>query len=114
ALSHILRGLVERTRLLLPPCADDHAVRHSYRRNACSQPNGDSIRILATHWFPVVRICNAYRPLPELPEVAARSHILIADVRDFRLSGLFAAGHIPHARRHRPILPVLSRPGSLL
>ena len=114
ALNQILRGLVERIRVLIPPFADDHAVRHSARRNACSRPNGDSIRILAAHWFPVVRICNAYRPLPELPEIAARPHVLVADVRDFRLSGLVAAGHIPHARRHRPILPVLSRPGSLL
>src|SRR5438445_171532 len=76
ALNQILRGLVERIRVLIPPFADDHAVRHSARRNACSRPNGDSIRILAAHWFPVVRIYNAYRPLPELPEIAARPHVL--------------------------------------
>src|SRR5439155_24186601 len=74
----------------------------------------DSIRILAAHWLPVVGICNAYRPLSELPKIAARPHILIADIRDFRLSSFVSAGHIPHARRHRALLPVFSRPGSLL
>src|SRR4029077_11473698 len=83
ALNQILRGLVERIRILIPPFADDHTVRYSTRRNACPRPNRDAIRILAAHWLPIVGICNAYRTLPELPEIAARPHILIADVRDF-------------------------------
>src|SRR5207245_10171629 len=93
ALNQILRGLVERICVLVTSFADDHAVRHSARRNACPRPNGDAIRILAAHWFPVVRIFYAYRLLPELYEIAAASHVLYVGVRYLRIQATFGALH---------------------